>query len=118
MAIYPETIGESLVDHLIYDSTFPVDTHAISLPSGDGLVKRGTVIAINDDDTLIWEDDDDDVASYILADDTDTGSAAGSTVVTLVYRTGKFTRQALAQTLTAAAEKQLEDAGIYLADIV
>lgn len=116
-----ENIATSENDELVYDATQPIQTKTVKLPSGDGIVERGTIVALSDEgDAAVWEaGDTSGAASYIVADDVDTGTDDGSTVVALVYCAGKFTREAVAQAaaLTAAAEKELENAGIYLASI-
>lgn len=118
-----EKVGEFNPDNLIYDSKLSYDTKTISIPSGQGEVKRGTLIAFTDPDApgVIWTGAEGEVANCIICDDVDTGDTEGSTTVAHAYRTGHFTRQALIlgeDELTKKAEKQLEDAGIYLSNAV
>lgn len=122
-----ETIGTHVPDFLVYDSKLPMDTMTVTLKSGAGILKRGTVIAFTADTPYTagdaWAGATGQVAGCVLCDSVDTGAEAGSTVAAHAYRTGHLCRQALlfgtgVTELTEAAEKQLADAGIYLSDAV
>lgn len=122
-----ELIGTCEPDYLVYDTKIPIDTKTITLKSGAGVVARGTVIAFAADKPGIegapWTGAGSEVANCIICDDVDTGNDAGTSVVAHAYRSGHFARQALilgtgATELSQPAEKQLEDAGIYLSNVV
>lgn len=115
-------------DSVTYDNLFVGDQHteevqvkSVNLQSGQGILKRGTVVgiitasglAIKVDSTYV---DGSQTADAILTDDVDT--TAGNTVTT-AYVAGTFNRKALifGGTDTAAKhETRLRELGIYLRD--
>lgn len=114
-----EVIGEHKPDNLIGGVEFPFMTTLVTLASGQGVLKRGSVIGIVDADgkgKLVDKaaDDGSQTAKYILCDDTDTTLAD---VKAVCYKTGVFNRNALTfgGTSTAADhEEELRDVNIHL----
>lgn len=108
-----ETIGTMQADNLIYDTLHPLDVKSITLAAGQGELKRGTLIA---SDGTVWNDGT-GAADCILTDDVGTEGAAA---VATAYRSGHFIRQniivASGKTLTAKAETELRNGGIYLSN--
>lgn len=122
-----ETMGTHVPDFLVYDSKLPMDTMTVTVKSGAGKLKRGTVLAFTAaapyTEGAAWTGAADQVAGCVLCDDVDTGTETGGAVVAHAYRVGHLCRQALlfgdgATELTEAAEKQLADAGITLSNAV
>jgi len=117
-------VGESPVDNLV-NSTFPPPlTTGVKLRGGQGVLVRGTVLALSSvsgdmvalgtaaagGETL--------TAGYILTDPSDTGD--GGAVPAIAYRTGHFNRPALIMAegydMTRADEENLRSGGILLSD--
>jgi hypothetical protein len=121
MLIGNETVGTVDQDNLVYDDKFPIDVKSVTLAAGQGVLKRGTVIAaITDGDSVVWGGDAGQTADGILCDDVDTGTAGA--VSGVVYRSGHFIRQMLivseGATLSASAEVELRNGGVYLSNAV
>lgn len=114
-------------DSVSYDNLFgkmpgvDVQLKSVTLKSGQGIVKRGTVLGIITTGSLAvlvdsTKADGSQTADCILTDDIDT--TAGNVVIT-AYAAGTFNRKALifGGTDTAALhEKTLRQNGIYLND--
>lgn len=126
-----ETIGTLEYDGLIYDGRHPVDVKTVKIRAGQGVLARGTALALSGgtggDDAMVAlgtaaEADETLTADCILADEVDTGAEAGTAVVGVAYRTGHFTRQNIIvkneYTLTAKDEAELRTGGIFLSDAV
>jgi hypothetical protein len=120
-----ENIGKYEPDFLVYDTKIPIDTKTIQAQSGQGTLKRGTVIAVTASDFTgaAWTGDGGQIADSILCDDVDTGDTGGSSVLAHAYRSGHFARQALiygaaVTEISETGEKELRDAGIYLSNAV
>jgi hypothetical protein len=103
-----EVLGESGQDNLIAGPRFPVAFKGVSLKAGNGLVRRGTVLAILLDGTaaivdssrtaIVAEAPVPNGASpdCVLAEDVDTGQDAGAGGIPAVaYSAGYFVRGAL-----------------------
>ena len=117
-------VGESTVDNLI-NSTFPPPlTTGIIIRAGQGLLERGTVMALSsesDDFVVLGAAADGDEtlkASVILADPFD--ASGDEEIPAIAYRTGHFNRPALivaeGYALTRADEENLRFGGILLSD--
>lgn len=117
-----ENLGAVEYDGLIVSNTPVADVVRISVASGSGMLKRGTVVTgtsgsgMSPISAAIVVSN----SSYILADDVD---ASGDAVVTATaYRTGHFARNKLivaeGYALTAADEEILRKSGILLSDAV
>lgn len=122
-----EIVGTCTPDFLLYNNQPAPDVKTIQLASGQGVLERGTVIAFTEaapaSNGTAWTGAAGQVADCVLCDEADTGDTAGNEVVGGAYRVGHLTRQALkfggaVTELTAAAEKQLRDAGILLSNAV
>jgi len=112
-------VGEIGYDNLFAGTSVPVNVKSVSLKSGQGLVVRGTVLAIETATGLAVKVDSTktggvESADCILTDDVDTTAGA---VASTAYSSGLFNRNALifGGTDTAAKhEKTLRTLGIYL----
>lgn len=108
--LYNEKIGEMTPDNLVASTLVHQITSAITIPSGTGVLKRGTVV---DSAGAVMASGK--TAYAILCDDVDT--TAGS-VVAEVYVAGCFNANALivaeGYTLTAADLLALRNGGIYI----
>ncbi len=126
-----ETIGTMEYDGLIYDGKHPVDVKTVQVRAGQGVLERGTVLAISEgtggDDAMAILGttaiaDETLTADCVLADPVDTGDAIGTAVVGVAYRSGHLTRQKLivkdAYTMTAKDEAVLRNGGIFLSNAV
>ena len=115
-----ETIGAVEYDGLIVDNVPVADAVTVKLAASNGVLKRGTIVTGTAGDELapLAAAIEDTNATYILTDDTDTGT--GEAVVATAYRTGHFARGKLITgseyTLTAADEETLRRSGILLDD--
>lgn len=116
-----EVTGSVSYENLIGGPDVEILTTGIVLASGQGVVKRGTVIGKitasgKGKKTDKANSDGSQLAKYIVAQDVDTTSAD---VMTVCYKTGLFNRDALifGGTSTAANhEDELRDVGIFLKD--
>lgn len=114
-------IGTLDADNLFIDSKFPVDTVGVIIASGEGILPRGTVVAMNDttEKCVILgttATGGESLIPYgIICDEADASSAD---VFAMVYRSGHFNRNALIveenYELTSTDEAALRDGGIYL----
>lgn len=119
-----ENIGAVEYDGLIVNNVPVADVVTVKLATGDGILKRGTVVtgaagaALAPASAALSATN----GTYILTDDTDTGIEHGAAVVATAYRTGHFARNKLhtdgRYTLTAADEEILRNAGILLSDAI
>lgn len=115
--------GSSTSDNLIAGTTHPIDVKGITVLTGQGVLKRGTVLGIITESGKgkkvdSGASDGSQSADCILADDIDTTSGD---VVTSAYISGEFNRGALifGGTDTAAKhEATLRQNGIFLKDVV
>jgi len=114
--------GSTTADNLIAGITHPLDTKSIIVASGQGVLKRGTVIGIitaskkakKADSTSA---DGSQSANCILTDDIDTTSGD---VTTSAYSSGLFNRDALVfggADTAANHEATLRLNGIFLKDV-
>ena len=121
-------VGEIGQDNLIAKLFPPAETFGIKVAGGEGQLKRGTVLALNEDGSYVvlksvaaaeGEDPVTLEANCILADDVD---ASGDDDVTAVaYRTGHFNRKALivadGYTMTFKDDEALRKGGILLSNM-
>lgn len=119
-----ENIGAVEYDGLIVNNVPVADVVTVKLATGDGILKRGTVVtgaagAVLAPASAALSATN---GTYILTDDTDTGIIHGAAMVATAYRTGHFARNKLhtdgSYTLTAADEEILRNAGILLSDAI
>lgn len=122
-----ENVGVMTSDNLIYDSKHPIDVKSVKIRSGQGLLKRGSVLSLSSGDVgdknhvilgTTAEVDEILTADAILCDDVETGSIEGTTVYATAYRSGHFSRNNLfvkeAYSLTQDDETELRNGGIFL----
>ena len=119
-----EKLDSMEYDGLIVDNTPPADAFTVTLRKGQGVLKRGAVLAISSADramVLLGTDPDGGetlTANCILCDDTDTGDTAD--IYGIAYRTGHFNRKGVitkdGTTLGANDEEELRKGGILLSD--
>lgn len=112
-------VGECVMDNLIAKLFPPAETFGVTIPAKAGVLKRGTVLALNDGAYSVLAAGTTGKANCILADDVD---ASGDAPVTAVaYRTGHFNTKALivadGYTLTAADKEELRKGGILLSEM-
>ena len=116
-----EVIGSVGFDGLIVANVPAADVVHVTLASGNGTVKRGTVVTGDPGGELapVSAALASCKAVYILADDAETADAAA---VAAAYRCGHFARNKLVTAgdyaLTAADEELMRIAGILLADAI
>lgn len=106
-------------DNLIADDKHTLATGTVTVASGEGVVKRGTVLMRNSSDKFVVANDSSGTplgtAEVIVADDLDATSAD---TVANVYVSGDFKAESLivaeGYTLTEADKVSLKNAGIYI----
>lgn len=122
-------VGEFETDDLVYDASFPMLTKGVTLRAGQGLLKRGTLLAISGGTAGTGEVvvlgaaavENETLEIYgVLTDDKDTGTdASGEAVAAEAYVTGKYNANKIlvadGHTLSAADECELRKLGIFLA---
>ena len=116
-----EVTGSVTYDNLMGGPEVEILTTGVLLASGQGIVKRGTVIGkITASEkgkiTDKTNSDGSQLAKYVVAQETDT---TNGDVMAVCYKTGLFNRDALffGGTSTAADhEEELRDTGIFLKD--
>jgi hypothetical protein len=120
--LWNNNFGSTEPDNLIAGTKHPLDVKGITVLTGQGVLKRGTVLGVitangkgkKVDSTAA---DGSQAADCILTDDIDT---TGGDVVTSAYISGEFNRGALifGGTDTAANhEATLRTKGIFLKDV-
>lgn len=111
-------VGEIGQDNLIAKLFPPAETFGVTIPSGAGVLARGTVLALVDGAYAVLAAGNTGKANCILADDVDATSGAA---VGVAYRTGHFNIKALivadGYTLTAADKEELRKGGILLSEM-
>ena len=113
-------VGEDGQDNLIAKLFPPAETFGIKVAGGEGVLKRGTVMALSGTDYVVLDAEATGKANCVLSDPVD---ASGESPVTAVaYRTGHLNRKALivaeGYTMTAADEEELRKGGILLSDML
>lgn len=118
MARLDENLGAVGYDNLIHGLTPPAEVFHVQLAAGQGVLKRGTLLATADGGMKKISSATTGKANAVLADDVDTGD----TVVAVAYRTGHFNANALivadGYEITAADKEALRTVGILLSDAV
>ena len=113
-------VGEVGQDNLIAKLFPPAETFGIKVAGGEGVLKRGTVMALSGTDYVVLDAEATGKANCVLSDPVD---ASGESPVTAVaYRTGHLNRKALivaeGYTMTAADEEELRKGGFLLSDML
>lgn len=118
---YEKEIGSVNYDNLFAGTNVPVLIKSVTLKSGQGVLKRGTVLGIVTNTGLAVpvdssNTDGSEKADCILTDNIDTGN---EDIVITAYSSGLFNRNALIFGGTDKAEKhetRLRELGIFLKD--
>lgn len=116
-----ERVGETAYDGLIVDNFPPADVFSVTVKSGEGALKRGSVLAITlADGKMSWHAAESSAtveANCILAEDVDATSGEAHA---LAYRTGHFATNKLLTKgdigLTYKDKEALRKGGILLSD--
>ena len=116
MANYYENLGEMQFDNLVNNvGGVPVVTALRPVLAGQGVLARGTALALNADKKLVILGTSGGTADCVLAEEVDT---TGADAKALVYLSGHFNRNMLkvkaAYTITAADVEAFRAAGVYL----
>lgn len=116
-----QNIGTCAADNLFISDKFPIDAVSATITSGEGVLARGTVVAMSNTTKKCvilgtTAGTSETLTPYgIICDEVDATSADA---VATVYRTGHFNREALIvdedYTMTEADEAALRNGGIYL----
>jgi hypothetical protein len=118
-----ETLGQSTPDNLFAGHEIPVIVKGVTLAKNQGILKRGTVVAVITASGLAKpvdrsKADGTQIPFGILTDTVDTGSGAALTdYKTTAYVTGLFNSKALifgGTDTVAHHEAKLRDSGIHL----
>lgn len=116
-----QKIGACDTDNLFIDGKFPVDAVGVTIASGEGVLARGTVVAMSSKTkkcvilgTAAGESET--LTPFgVLCDEVDATSADAFTTA---YRSGHFNREALIvdddYTITEADEAALRNGSIFL----
>ena len=109
-----QKIGACDADNLFIDGKFPVDAVGVTIASGEGVLARGTVVAMSSKTKKC-------VILGTAAGDSETLTPFGvlcADAFTTAYRSGHFNREALIvdddYTITEADEAALRNGGIFL----
>lgn len=129
MSRLDERVHEMEYDGLVNSVYLPADTFVVKLKAGQGVLKRGTALALSGGEAGTGQmvilgtaaaANEALTANCILCDDTDTGT--GDAVAALAYRTGHFNGNRLivaeGYSITAADKEHLRSGGILLDDAI
>lgn len=113
-------VGETGQDKLIAKLFPPAETFGVKVKSGEGPLKRGSVLVLEDNgEYTLLATGTTGKANCVLADDVDATSAAA---VGVAYRTGHFNIKALITkneyALTTADKEALRKGGILLSEMM
>ena len=113
-------VGSTGQDNLIAKLFPPAETFGVKVAANQGVLKRGTVLKLDEGEETYSILDKDGEANCVLADDIDTGE--GDSVTGVAYRLGHFNRRALivadGHELTVKNEEELRKGGILLTDMM
>ena len=120
MSRLDENLGAVGFDNLINGVNPPAEVFSVKVTGGQGVLKRGTLLANADGGMVIISADTTGKANAVLAEAVDTGD--GEAVHAIAYRTGHFNTNSLivadGYEITAADKEALRVAGILLSDAV
>lgn len=112
-------VGDVNFDNLLYSTEPSADVFGITVKSGQGILTRGTALAIDADGKMSILGTASTTANCILSETVDATSADATAAA---YRTGHFNTQKLivksGYTLTAADKEAFRSKGILLSDAV
>lgn len=116
------TAYEVKPDSLIQDSKHPIDVTTVSVATGGGILKRGTVLSLTSENKYVVTGSTlvggvTAKANCVVSDDVDT-TTGGSTIAVPVYISGSLNKNALtveaSYTLIQADIEDLRNAGIFI----
>lgn len=120
MSRLDENLGAVGFDNLINGVNPPAEVFSVELAAGQGVLERGTLLAIAEGGMVKISAATTGKANAVLADTVDTGE--GDAVIGIAYRTGHFNTNGLivadGYEITAADKEALRVAGILLSDAV
>lgn len=114
---------EMRYDNLVVSSKHDLDVKIVNVASGQGVLKRGTVLAVTSESTYVvcGSELDDNVtatANCIVSDSVDTGTETGFEVPVVVYISGNVNVNALivadGYELSDTDKETLRNAGLFL----
>lgn len=112
-------VGSCSADNLIAKIHPAAETFGVTIPAGSGVLKRGTVLALNGGAYSVLASATTGKANCVLADDVDATDADAAAVA---YRCGHLNRAALivadGYTLTADDVEELRKGGILLSEMI
>lgn len=115
-----EHVGEWQPEMLVIDTKRPAEVVHVTIATGQGAMKRGTVLAADAAGKCSILGTEGSTAAYILAVDSE--DATESEVVAQAYRSGDFNKGALLvkeeYTMTEADITALRNGGIYLGNVM
>ena len=118
MSRLDENLGAVGFDNLINGTTPGAEVFSVELAAGQGVLKRGTLLAAGDAGMVMISGATTGKANAVLAEDTDATKA----VTAIAYRTGHFNTNGLivaeGYEITAADKEALRVAGILVSDAV
>ena len=113
-----ENLGAVGFDNLFSGAFPPAEVFSVTLAAGQGVLKRGTLLAKTDGGMVKISSSTTGKANAVLADDVDTSA----TTTGIAYQTGHFNTNSLivanGYEITAADKEALRVAGILLSDAV
>ena len=119
MSRLDENLGSVGFDNLIHGAYPPAEVFHASVASGQGVLERGTLLAIGTGGLVKISSSTTGKANAVLAEPVDT---TGGATVAVVYRTGHFNANALivadGYEITDADKEALRSVGILLSDAV
>ena len=120
-----EAFAEVEYDNLFYDSYPPAVVFGIKLAAGQGLLKRGTLLALNNGTMEMIGTATTGKANAVLAEPADAGEpestdAEADSVMGIAYRAGHFNANRLitedGYQITEADKEALRSAGILISE--
>lgn len=117
-----KTAYEVKPDSLIQDSKHPIDVTTVSVATGVGVLKRGTVLSLTSENKYVVTGSTlggvvTAKANCVVSDDVDT-TTGGSTTAVPVYISGSLNKNALTveagYTLTPIDIEDLRNSGIFV----
>lgn len=113
-----KTIGSAEFENLFNSAYPPADVFGVELAAGQGVLERGTLLAVSDGGMVKISAATTGKANAVLAETVDTAE----TTYGQAYRTGHFNANALivaaSYEITAADKEALRVAGILVSDAV
>ena len=111
-------IGSMRPDNLFHDVNPPAEVFHVDLAAGQGILERGTLLAVTEGGMVKISTATTGKANAVLADEVDATEAVSG----IAYRTGHFNGNCLivadGYEITAADKEALRVAGILISDAV